>query len=49
MQPVDTTAAKAESDAPTSDGASETDDAAETDADADETETMPVADGESEE
>ena len=49
MQPVDPTAAKAESDAPTSDGASETDDAAETDADADETETMPVADGESEE
>lgn len=49
MQPVNTTAAKAESDAPTSDGASETDDAAETDADADDTETMPVADGESEE
>lgn len=49
MQPVDTTAAKAESDVPTSDGASETDDAAETDADADDTETMPVADGESEE
>ena len=49
MQPVDTTAAKAESDAPASDGASETDDAAETDADADDTETMPAADGESEE
>lgn len=49
MQPVDTTAAKAESDAPTSDGASETDDAAETDADADDTETMPAADGETEE
>ena len=49
MQPVDTAAAKAESDAPASDDASETDDAAETDADADDTETMPVADGESEE
>lgn len=49
MQPVNTTAAKAESDAPASDGASETDDAAATDADADDTETMPVADGESEE
>ncbi len=49
MQPVNTTAAKAESDAPASDDASETDDAAETDADADDTETMPVADGESEE
>ena len=49
MQPVDTAAAKAESDAPASDGASETDDAAETDADADDTETMPAADGESEE
>ncbi len=49
MQPVGTTAAKAESDVPASDGASETDDAAETDADADDTETMPVADGESEE
>lgn len=49
MQPVGTTAAKAESDVPTSDGASETDDAAETDADADDTETVPAADGESEE
>ena len=49
MQPVDTAAAKAESDAPASDGASETDDAAETAADADDTETMPAADGESEE
>lgn len=49
MQPVDTTAAKAESDVPASDGASETDDAAETDASASDTENLPAADGESEE
>lgn len=49
MQPVDTVTAKAESDVPASDGASETDDAAETDASASDTENLPAADGESEE